>query len=89
MCEQIETIAEGLVTIMRITVKLFASFRQGRFDARPMEFADGTTAGEIVRHLAIPEHEVTLVFINGRHGNLESELADGDEMALFPPVGGG
>jgi sulfur-carrier protein len=74
---------------MRITVKLFASFRQGRFDARVMEFPSGTTAGEIVHCLAIPEREVTLVFVNGRHSYLDSVLSDGDEVALFPPVGGG
>ena len=37
----------------------------------------------------IPEKEVTLIFINGRHGGLESELHDGDTLGMFPPVGGG
>jgi molybdopterin synthase sulfur carrier subunit len=74
---------------MRITVKLFASFREGRFVAEEMEFPFAVRAGEIVDRLGIPEHEVTLIFINGRHGNVDSVLAEGDELALFPPVGGG
>jgi len=74
---------------MQITVKLFATLRAGRFEEKTLEFPDGTTVGEILGELAIPEKEVTLFFINGRHADLTAVLSVGDTLSLFPPVGGG
>ncbi len=74
---------------MRIEIRLFASLRRGRFEAETREFPPGTTAKTIVDDLGISEGEATLVFINGRHANLEAELKSNDVLALFPPIGGG
>jgi sulfur-carrier protein len=74
---------------MLITIRLFAMLREGRFDTKTDEFLVGTTVGEIIQQLGIPEKEVTLIFINGRHGQRNTLLMDGDTIALFPPVGGG
>jgi molybdopterin converting factor small subunit len=74
---------------MHVTVKLFATLRKDRFDERELELADGVTAGEIIDMIAVPPTEVTLIFINGRHSVPEAKLADGDTLALFPPIGGG
>jgi molybdopterin converting factor small subunit len=74
---------------MQVTIKLFATLRQGRFDIDIIDLPPGTLVGEIVARLGIPEKEVTLIFINGRHGDFASELHDGDSLAMFPPVGGG
>jgi molybdopterin converting factor small subunit len=74
---------------MQVTVKLFATLRQGRFDIERFDLPPGTTVGDIVQKLGIPEKEVTLIFINGRHGGLSSALHEGDTLGMFPPVGGG
>ncbi|HOW53021.1 MAG TPA: MoaD/ThiS family protein [Syntrophorhabdaceae bacterium] len=74
---------------MRVTVKLFATLQKDRFGVIEGEFPEGTTVGDIVRHYGVPEKDVTLIFINGRHGEFETGLSDGDTLALFPPVGGG
>jgi len=74
---------------MHITVKLFATLRWGRFSVADREVPPGTTVGDVIRELAIPEREVTLIFINGRHVLPGTELAEGDTLALFPPIGGG
>jgi molybdopterin converting factor small subunit len=74
---------------MHITVKLFATLRQGKFDIDTLDLPPGTTVGDIVKNLGIPEKEVTLIFVNGVHGELQTEVKDGDTVALFPPVGGG
>jgi molybdopterin converting factor small subunit len=74
---------------IHITIKLFAMLREGHFDTKTGEFPVGTTVGEIIQQLGIPEKEVTLIFINGRHGKRNTQLVDGDTVALFPPVGGG
>jgi len=74
---------------MHVTVKLFATLRKNRFDEKEFELADGVTAGEIIDRVGIPPAEVTLIFINGRHSMPETKLAEGDTLALFPPIGGG
>jgi sulfur-carrier protein len=74
---------------MHITIKLFATLRKNRFDEKSLELPDGVTAGEIIDMCAIPPTEVTLIFINGRHSMPETKLAEGDTLALFPPIGGG
>lgn len=74
---------------MQVNVKLFATLRQGRFAEERRETASGTTVADMIGELGIPEREVTLVFINGRHAGNETELKDGDTLALFPPIGGG
>jgi molybdopterin synthase sulfur carrier subunit len=74
---------------MHVTVKLFATLRKDRFDEKNLELPDEVTAGEIIDMFAIPQTEVTLIFINGRHSTPEAKLAEGDILALFPPIGGG
>ncbi|HVN72488.1 MAG TPA: MoaD/ThiS family protein [Desulfomonilia bacterium] len=74
---------------MPVTVKLFASLRKDRFDEHAWAYAPGITGSHIVRKIGIPEKEIRLVFVNGRHASLEDRLADGDTLALFPPIGGG
>jgi sulfur carrier protein len=74
---------------MHITVKLFATLRQGKFDIDTFDLPPGITVGNIVKRLDIPEKEVTLIFVNGVHAEFETELHDSDALALFPPVGGG
>ena len=74
---------------MPITIKLFASLRRGRFDVKEWGYVPGLTCTRIIHDIGIPEKEVRLIFVNGRHASLEDQLADGDTLALFPPIGGG
>jgi len=74
---------------MQSTIKLFATLRTGRFEEKTVEFPPGTTVDGVIRELALPEKDVTLIFINGRHADLTTPLSQNDILALFPPVGGG
>ena len=74
---------------MRITVKLFAFFRTGRFVEEGRDYPEHTTVREIVRGLAIAEKEVGVTMRNSRHCELDSSLEDGDILAIFPVIGGG
>jgi sulfur-carrier protein len=76
-------------TDMHVTVKLFATFREDRFDVKVFELPDEVTVGEIIDKVNIPSTEVALIIINGRHSSLETKLYEGDTLALFPPIGGG
>ncbi len=74
---------------MQITIKLFATLREGRFDSKTVELPEGTTVGDIIQKLNISEKEAAIVFINSRHAGFERVLQDGDILGMFPPVGGG
>ncbi|WP_319467263.1 MoaD/ThiS family protein [uncultured Pseudodesulfovibrio sp.] len=75
---------------MGIEIKCFATlarFLPENGDDYPL--AKGETVKSLVDALGIPEDEIALIFINSCRAYLESELADGDRVGLFPPVGGG
>jgi molybdopterin converting factor small subunit len=75
--------------MMKITVKLFATLRAGRFKAESREYRPGTSVADLAADLNIPREELALILINGRSSQPDSELGDGDTLSLFPPVGGG
>ncbi len=74
---------------MRITVKLFATFRTKRFDIEAREYPDGTTVEQIVDELELPREKLGIVMVNSRHVDLDREMSDGETLAIFPLVGGG
>jgi molybdopterin converting factor small subunit len=73
-----------------ISLKLFASLaKRTPKDADAYPIPPGTTVRDIVQKLNIDEAEAKLVFVNSRRAMLTTELADGDRVGIFPPVGGG
>jgi molybdopterin synthase sulfur carrier subunit len=74
---------------MHVTVRLFATLSRGQTGDRIIEVAPGTTVRQVVNRLKVPEDQVTLIFVNGRHAEPDRQLAEGDTVALFPPIGGG
>jgi molybdopterin converting factor small subunit len=74
---------------MLLTVKLFATFRQGRFEVSQLERPDGSTVGSLLDDLAIPRAELGFVLVQGRHAELDHHLAAGATVSIFPKVGGG
>lgn len=74
---------------MKIEVRLFATFREGRTKKQILELKEYTTILEILDMINIEEEDVAIMLLNGRDGNSERKLKDGDVLSLFPPVGGG
>ena len=74
---------------MEVTVKLFATLRNGRFKTDTRCYAPGTTVQQIAEDLKIPLAELSLTLLNGQAALPEQVLTEGDTLALFPPVGGG
>ena len=74
---------------MQLTVKLFASFQEGRFKKEEREYPEQTVIASILEELAIPQEEVGILLVNSVHAKPEKVLADGDVLAIFPLVGGG
>jgi len=74
---------------VRITVKLFATFRDGRFKVREFDFPEGTCILDVIQPLNITFDEIAICYRNGKDAKSDTVLDDGDTLALFPPVGGG
>jgi MoaD family protein len=80
---------------MQIRVRLFASYAEvvGRSEMA-LELPPGARVGDVlvaVRSAADASRlpPSPLVAVNLRYAKLETVLADGDEVALIPPVAGG
>jgi thiamine biosynthesis protein ThiS len=82
-----------------IRLKLFASLTghlapaDRRAGAMDLELAPGTTIAALIDQRGLPRQLCTLVLVNGVFvppGELERRvLAEGDVLAIWPPVGGG
>jgi sulfur carrier protein len=72
-----------------VTVKLFASFRDGRFKVEERDLLEESRVLDVLEPLNIRPEEIAICLVNGRNVNEKYVLKDGDTIALFPPVGGG
>jgi molybdopterin synthase catalytic subunit len=76
---------------MRVVVRLFAGLREAAgVDRRELELADGATLDEVWPALGLGEEPAGLLYaVNRAYAEQGQALADGDEVALIPPVSGG
>lgn len=81
---------------MRVTIRMFAAARDaGGFDAQTLELPPGANVADALaslRQRLMPAQSIlkTCAFaINQRFARPDEPLADGDELAILPPVSGG
>jgi len=82
---------------MPIELKCYATLaplNPSNADAFPI--TPGETVLDVLTRLSIPRDEIKIVFVNGVNVeldrvtvDLDTPLADGDRVGVFPPVGGG
>lgn len=80
--------------MINVQVKLFATLRRqypelGIGEAMTVELPDDVTVGELLEELDLPIEQVKVVFVNGVVQKERHTLSNGDEVGIFPPVGGG
>jgi molybdopterin synthase sulfur carrier subunit len=80
--------------MITVDVKLFATLRRVRPNlALGQSFSvalpEGATVANLIDELGLPEEEIKLVFVNATYRELDYVLSGGDEVGIFPPVGGG
>ena len=89
--------------MMNVTVRLYANLPQhvrksilneqsnGIRAGDPIEIAlpSGSTLGDLVATLSLPEDLVKITFVNGVVRNLDHQLQPGDQVGMFPPIAGG
>ncbi|MBL7153901.1 MAG: MoaD/ThiS family protein [Phycisphaerae bacterium] len=74
---------------MLVEVRLFATFRQGRFKEKQMEFPEASSLADLLAHLQIAEKEARILLVNGIAVSPDHKLAPGDIVSIFPPMAGG
>jgi len=76
---------------MRVTVRLFAGLREHAGTAqRDVDLSDGARVEDVWRALELGDEPAGLVFaVNRAYVERSQALAEGDEVALIPPVSGG
>jgi molybdopterin synthase catalytic subunit len=76
---------------MRVVVKLFAGLRErAGTGERPLELPDGALASDVWPELGLGEEPEGLLYaVNREYAESGQPLAEGDEVALIPPVSGG
>ncbi len=84
---------------MKITLKLFASLTdylppENKYtNMVELEVASDASIMQIIKPLALPAKMVHLVLVNGKYvepeQRLTQTLAEGDVLAIWPPIAGG
>jgi molybdopterin synthase catalytic subunit/molybdopterin converting factor small subunit len=76
---------------VQVSIRLFAGLRErAGTGSRRLELADGATLGDVWPALDLGEEPSGLLYaVNKRYADAGTALADGDEVALIPPVSGG
>ena len=74
---------------MEVQVKLFAIFREGRFEKKQVQVPDGSCLKDLFDVLGIGSEEVGILLLNGSAVSSEHKLAHGDLVSIFPAIGGG
>lgn len=74
---------------LKVEVRLFATFRNGREKKYFLDMPDDSKILDILKMLDINPEEVSILLLNGRDGDALRPVHDSDVVAVFPPVGGG
>lgn len=84
---------------MRITFKLFASLQDylpveaKRDNALMLDLAEGTTIRQVIERFSLPLKSCHLVLVDGSFvppaERVARILADGETLAIWPPIAGG
>lgn len=79
---------------MKIYVKLYATLTKYAggsimHESMEVELPENATFRELYDRLGIPPDEVKTAFVNSTIQQPDYRFREGDEVGIFPPVGGG
>lgn len=74
---------------MKVKVELGGFYRDrlGRF--HEVEIGDNATVEDVLKRLGIESGVDIILIKNGKHTKPEEPVKDGDQLVIFPPIGGG
>ncbi len=74
---------------MKISVRLQSILSKGHFDSADIFAPRGYTTGQLIDLLGIGRDRVGIIVVNRADATFEQALAEGDNLTLYPPLGGG
>ena len=80
---------------MIIEVKLYLSLlryvpqSERRLEGNKWKVPEGSTVGQVLEMLNLPEEETKILLINGRYAYKGRILNEGDILQVVPPLAGG
>ena len=77
---------------MKVKVRVYGTlltYVPGQKEEHELEVDAPVGAGELMKHLGIPEEEVWLLSVGKRQVPTSYEVTEGEELSIFPPVTGG
>ena len=76
---------------MQVSIRLFAGLRErAGTGARELELREGATVADVWAALDLGDEPPGLLYaVNKHYATSDTELGEGDELALIPPVSGG
>ncbi len=75
----------------QVQVQLYAALREyvGRAPSVGVEIATGQTIRQVLEQLHVPPEEARIVFVDARAAGLDDALQGGEQVGVFPAIGGG
>jgi molybdopterin converting factor small subunit len=88
---------------MKVYLKIFSVLAKKLSDAFRVQYPQGLKAGTVVEldlpskssitnlmdRLELGSNKKYLIFVNGKSQKQDYLLSDGDQIGIFPPIGGG
>ncbi len=74
-----------------VTVNLYAGLRTF-IDDKPsvdVEVEPGITIAQVIDRLGVPAEKTRIIFCNNRAADLDDPIEAGDQLSIFPAIGGG
>ena len=77
--------------VRRVSGPILKRCPEGIRSGRPLEveLPKGSTVDDLITALGLPGEEVKVAFVNGRSQEFDYSLSPGDQVGIFPAVGGG
>ena len=75
----------------QVKVNLYATFRSciGGAPSVDVQIEPGQTVRDVLEKLGVPPGQTRIIFVNSRAGELSQPLEGGEQLGIFPAIGGG
>ena len=75
----------------QVQVQLYAALREyvGRAPSVQVEIAPGQTIRQVLEQLGVPLEKARIIFVNCRAAGPDDPLQGGEQIGVFPAIGGG
>lgn len=77
---------------MKIRIELQAYLQEYSPDGQPAfdyELPEGSRVRDLIAKLHVPDEMAAVIILNGKSGDYEDGLREGDSITLVPPLAGG